>query len=411
MRAYERFLKYVRVNTMACGESETVPSSECQFTLGRALAAELRELGLTDAVCDDKCYVYATLPATAGCEDVPAIGFISHIDTVDDFAGDTVVPQVFENYDGRDIELGHGRYLTVSDFPHLKTLIGKTLITASGDTILGADDKAGIAEIVTLCEGLIASGAPHGKICVGFTPDEEIGRGADCFDVKRFGAVYAYTVDGGAEGGVVYENFNAASAVFEIKGVNIHPGGAKGRMVNAARVAFEINAMLPSLEIPECTEGYEGFYHLCEMEGSVSSARLEYIVRDHGEGRYESRLATLSHIEKLMNERYGEGTVKLTLKEQYRNMLECIKPCMEVVDYAIEATRRAGFTELVGPIRGGTDGARLSFMGLPCPNLGTGAYAGHGPYEHVTAEGMDNSVLILENIVKIYTEKTIKERK
>ncbi len=411
MRAYERFLKYVRVDTTVCSGSDTVPSSECQFALGRALAEELRELGLTDAVCDDKCYVYASLPATPGYERVPAIGFIAHVDTVDDFPGDKVVPQIFENYDGRDIELGHGRYLTVSDFPHLNTLIGRTLITASGDTILGADDKAGIAEIMTLCENIISSNIPHGKICVGFTPDEEIGRGADHFDVERFGAVYAYTIDGGIEGGVVYENFNATSAVFEINGVNIHPGSAKGKMVNAALVACEINAMLPSADIPALTEGYEGFFHLGYIKGTVSSARLEYIVRDHSKERYESRLAALSHIEKTMNERYGKGTVKLTLTEQYLNMLECIKPCMEVVDNAIEATHLAGFVEYTDPIRGGTDGARLSFMGLPCPNLGTGAYAGHGPYEHVTVEGMDNSVLILENIVKIYAEKSINERK
>lgn len=405
MRAYERFIKYVKVDTPACEASETVPSSKCQFDLANALVDELHKIGVENAVCDDKCYVYASIPATKGYEDAVSIGFIAHMDTVEDFPANGIKPKIIENYDGSDVELGNGRFLRASEFSHLADMKGRTLITASGDTILGADDKAGIAEIITLAETIINENIPHGKICIGFTPDEEIGRGADFFDVKNFGADFAYTVDGGLEGEVVYENFNAAGAVFDIVGVNIHPGSSKNKMVNAALVGFEINSMLPTGQTPRDTEGYEGFFHLCSMEGTVASAKLEYIVRDHSFELFEAKLATLRHIEKLINEKYGEGTVKLTIREQYRNMLEKIKPCMHIIDVACEATREAGIEHHTYPIRGGTDGARLSFEGLPCPNLGTGACAGHGPYEHVTAEGMDKVVEILINIVKKYAEK------
>lgn len=405
MRAYERFIKYVKIDTPACEASESVPSSACQFELARALVDELHEIGVDNAVCDEKCYVYASIPATEGYEGAASIGFIAHMDTVEDFPAEGIKPMIIEGYDGGDVELGNGRYLRVSEFPHLSGLKGRTLITASGDTILGADDKAGIAEIITLAETLVNGNIPHGKICIGFTPDEEIGRGADFFDVKRFGAEFAYTVDGGPEGEVVYENFNAAGAVFDIVGVNIHPGASKNKMVNAALVAFEINSMLPTGQTPRDTEGYEGFFHLCSMEGQVSSAKLEYIVRDHSFELFEAKLATLRHIEKLINEKYGQGTVKLTLREQYRNMLEKIKPCMHIIETACDATRQAGIEPRISPIRGGTDGARLSFEGLPCPNLGTAGYAGHGPYEHITAEGMDKVVEILVNIVQKYAEK------
>lgn len=405
MRAYERFIEYVKVNTMADSSSDSVPSSKCQFDLAKILTQELIALGAVDATCDDKCYVYASLPATKGYESAPSIGFIAHMDTVDDFPGDKVCPIIHENYNGEDVELGHGRTLRVSDFPHLQSLKGRTLITASGDTILGSDDKAGVAEILTLVEELVCEDVPHGKICIGFTPDEEIGRGADHFDVEKFGADFAYTVDGGPEGEVVYENFNAASAVFEINGFNIHPGSSKNKMINAALVGFEINSMLPTGQTPRDTEGYEGFYHLCEMKGDVASATLEYIVRDHSAACFEARIATVCHIEKLINEKYGAGTVKLTVTEQYRNMLEMITPCMHIVDNAVKATQMAGIEAHISPIRGGTDGARLSFMGLPCPNLGTAGYACHGPFEHITAEGMDKVVEIMKNIVKVYAEK------
>lgn len=403
MRAYERFLKYVQIGTMSCEDSSSVPSSDRQFTLARLLVEELNGLGI-EAQCDGKCYVYAAIGATAGYENVPAVGFIAHMDTIPDFSGENVVPRVFPNYDGGVLEVGHGISLSPELFPHLKAFEGRTLITASGDTVLGADDKAGVAEILTLAERLTRGDVPHGKICIGFTPDEEIGRGADHFDVARFGADFAYTVDGCAEGEVVYENFNAASASFEVKGFNIHPGSAKGKMINAALVACEINSMLPSGETPRDTEGYEGFYHLCDMSGDCSHARLDYIVRDHDAGRFESKLATLRHIEKLINEKYGVGTATLEIREQYRNMREKIEPCMYVVDIACDATRDAGIEPIIEPIRGGTDGARLSFMGLPCPNIGTGGYACHGPYEHATAEGMDTVVEILLGIVNKVTK-------
>lgn len=398
MRAYERFLEYVKMNTMSCEESGTVPSSAHQFTLAHALVQELKALGI-EAECDDKCYVYAHIDATEGLEKLPAVGFIAHLDTIPDFSGENVCPKVIPDYDGGNVELGHGRVLSPEDFPHLRGLKGRTLITASGDTVLGADDKAGVAEIMTFAERLVAGKFPHGRICIGFTPDEEIGRGADCFDVRRFGADFAYTVDGGPEGEIEYENFNAASAEFSVTGFNIHPGSAKNKMINAALVACEINAMLPAGETPHDTEGYEGFFHLCSMSGDCSKAALDYIVRDHSAGSFEARLATLRHIEKLINEKYGAGTVSLNIREQYRNMKEKIEQCMYVVDIARDATADEGVEPIIVPIRGGTDGARLSFMGLPCPNLGTGGYACHGPFEHITAEGMDKAVDILVSIV------------
>lgn len=398
MRAYERFLEYVKMNTMSCEESDTVPSSAHQFNLAHALVQELKALGI-EAECDDKCYVYAHIDATEGLEKLPAVGFIAHLDTIPDFSGENVRPKVIPDYDGGNVELGHGRVLSPEDFPHLCGLKGRTLITASGDTVLGADDKAGVAEIMTFAERLVAGNLPHGRICIGFTPDEEIGRGADCFDVRRFGADFAYTVDGGPEGEIEYENFNAASAEFSVTGFNIHPGSAKNKMINAALVACEINAMLPAGETPRDTEGYEGFFHLCSMSGDCSKAALDYIVRDHSAGNFDARLATLRHIEKLINEKYGAGTVSLNIREQYRNMKEKIEQCMYVVDIARDATADEGVEPIIVPIRGGTDGARLSFMGLPCPNLGTGGYACHGPFEHITAEGMDKAVDILVSIV------------
>lgn len=405
MKAAERLLNYVKVFTTSDEESTVTPSSARQFDLAHMLVKEMQDMGITDAHVDEKCYIYGTIPATAGCEQVPAIGLIAHMDTAPDFSGEHVNPQIIENYDGTDVTLGtSGRVLTVKQFPHLTSLKGRTLITTDGTTLLGADDKAGIAEILTAAEILLTENRPHGKICIGFTPDEEIGRGADAFDVEKFGADFAYTLDGGIETEVVYENFNAAGAEFVINGVNIHPGDAKDKMVNAAILAMEINQMLPACERPEHTELYEGFYHLCHMEGSVEQAKLSYIVRDHDGGSFAARKKTLQLIAKTMNERYGEGTVSLTITDQYENMDAMVKPHMHLIDNAKAVMRELGLEPDVSPVRGGTDGARLSFMGLPCPNLGTGGHAFHGPYEHITAEGMDAAVQIVLGIIAKYAE-------
>lgn len=407
MRAYQRLLDYVQVYTTSEDEKNQIPSTERQFDLARRLADELRELGVQKVRLDEQCYVYGEIPAEKGLESAPAIGFIAHMDTAPDFSGENVRPQVIENYDGRDVTLGEsGRSLTAAAFPHLPALKGRTLITTDGTTLLGADDKAGIAEIMTMAEEILREELPHGRICLAFTPDEEVGRGADAFDVKGFGADYAYTVDGGPENELEYENFNAAGAKIQIRGFSVHPGDSKNVMINASLVAMEFQSMLPSGDIPACTEGYEGFFHLCSMSGGVSEAQLEYIVRDHSAEMFACRLEMLRHIEKLLNEKYGAGTVTLTIREQYRNMKEKIEPCMHLIDCAKEAIRKAGAEPVTVPIRGGTDGARLSFMGLPCPNLGTGGYAFHGPCEHITAEGMDTVVQILKNIVELYSKKT-----
>ncbi len=406
MKAYERLLKYVSVGTPSDDRSNTVPTSACQFELAKLLVDELHGLGLADAYVDDKCYVYAILPATAGYETATKIGFVAHMDTSPDFNGFDVKPQIIENYDGGEVALGDsGRVLSIDAFPHLPTLKGRMLITTDGTSLLGADDKAGVAEIMTLLEQLIEGNLPHGQISVCFTPDEEVGSGADHFDIPTFDAEFAYTVDGGAEGEVEFENFNACAAKFEVNGFNIHPGTAKDTMINAQLLAMEINAMLPSGQTPRDTTGYEGFYHLCDMNGSVEKATLEYIVRDHSAEKFDERKKTLRRIESEMNEKWGEGTVKLTIKDQYRNMKEQILPCYHLIENALDATRQQGIEPRVCPIRGGTDGARLSYMGLPCPNLGTGGYAFHGPYEHITVEGMDIVVEILKGIVSRYAKR------
>lgn len=405
MKAYERLLNYVVVRTPSDENSETVPSSACQFDLARLLEAEMKELGLTDVILDDQCYLYGKLPATEGLEDKPAIGFIAHMDTVSDFCDHDIKPIVTENYDGGELRLGTSdTILSPKNFPHLAGLKGRTLITSDGTTVLGADDKAGIAEIMTVAEELLKGTMPHGKICIAFTPDEEVGSGADKLDIPAFGAQYAYTADGGCENEIVYENFNASEAVFKIRGFNIHPGEARNKMINAALVGMEINSMLPNLETPAHTELYEGFFHLCEMEGTVENATLQYIIRDHSAASFEARENTLRHIEKIMNEKYGQGTVKLEIHEQYRNMIEKVAPCMQLVDYAKDAIRELGMEPNTDPIRGGTDGAQLSFRGLPCPNLGTGGYAFHGPYEHITAEGMDTAVHVMLGILKRFAQ-------
>ncbi len=415
MQVKERFLKYVSYwttadeNNMEQGEPR-IPSSARQFDLGKALEQELRELGLTNVILTDHCYVYGLLPATEGCEDRPAVGFISHMDTAPDFPGKDVKPQCLSDYDGGDVLLsGSGAYLKVSDFPSLKSLKGRTLITTDGTTLLGADDKAGISEILTAVEEIIASGKPHGDIWVGFTPDEEVGCGANLFDLDYFKAEFAYTLDGDYEGEVAYDNFNASSADFSIQGVNVHPGEAKDIMVNAALVACEIQAMLPPNETPAHTEGREGFFHLTDMKGDVASAELSYIVRDHDKESFENRLHLLHSIETEMNRKYGEKTVTLTITDSYSNMLEVIKGCPHVVEIAKKAISAVGLEPLSRPVRGGTDGARLSFMGLPCPNLGTGGYGFHGPYEHISVEGMETAVKIIQNIVSIIAVGAVSE--
>ena len=405
MRVEERFLKYVSYWTTSDEENEQIPSSDRQFELAKVLEAELHELGLEKVILTDHCYVYGLLPATAGCENVKAIGFIAHMDTAPDYSGKNVKPQVIENYDGKDVLLkGSGAYLKVSDFPELEILAGRTLITTDGTTLLGSDDKAGVAEILTAVEQIIASGAPHGDIWIGFTPDEEVGHGADLFDLDYFKADFAYTLDGDYEGEVAYENFNAADASFQIKGVNVHPGEAKDIMVNAAAVACEIQSKLPETETPSHTEGREGFYHMVGISGDVANAKVAYIVRDHDKAIFETRLNKLRALEIEMNQKYGAGTVDLTISHSYANMLEVIEEHPYTVELAKQAIKNVGLEPLSRPVRGGTDGARLSFMGLPCPNLGTGGYGFHGPYEHVTVEGMNTAIEVIKELVKLTTE-------
>ena len=400
MRAYERLLKYVAVHTASDENSETVPSTMRQFDLAKLLVEEMKELGISDARVDEHCYVYGSLPAAPGCEKAPKIGLIAHMDTAPDFCGENVHPVLIENYDGEDVALGSsGRVLSVKQFPHLKDLKGKTLITTDGTTLLGADDKAGIAEILTVIEELIGKKLPHGPIRIAFTPDEEIGRGPDAFDVPGFDADFAYTVDGGEEGGIEYETFNACSARWQVNGFNVHPGTAKDTMINALSVAIEINSLLPAAEVPEHTEGYEGFYHLMHMDGNVESARMSYIIRDHDRSVFEARKRCMRQIEKYINEKYGAGTAVLTLKDSYYNMAEKILPYPFLTEIPKEAAKEAGLNIRILPVRGGTDGSQLSFMGLPCPNLGTGGYAFHGPFEHTTAEGMDLSVKMIIDIL------------
>lgn len=388
MRAFERFLQYAAIHTRSDETSETVPSTARQFDLARLLVSQLQAMGVADARVDGQCYVYASIPATAGREGDPALGFVAHMDTAD-YEAACVTPVLHPDYDGGPLELG-GLTLSPAMFPHLAGLKGQTLITAGGTTLLGADDKAGVAEIMTMAERVLAEGLPHGKLCIAFTPDEEIGRGADHFDVAGFGARFAYTVDGGTEGEIEYENFNACEADVEIRGVDVHPGSAKDVMVNALLVAMEFGALLPGAETPRCTSGYEGFYHLMKLEGDPTAARMRYIVRDHDAAGFAQRRRTLCQIEKVLNEKWGPGTVALTLRDQYRNMAEIIRQHPELIRRAEDAARKAGLEPRTRPIRGGTDGAALSYMGLPCPNLGTGGHAFHGPYEHITAEAMDH---------------------
>ena len=400
MKLEQRFLNYVSYWTTSDEEGTTNPTSEREFALANVLKEELEEIGLTKVLLSDTCYVYGLLPATTGMEDKKAIGLIAHMDTAPDFCGKDVKPQIIPCYDGKDILLeGSQSYLKVSDFPSLKTLKGHRLITTDGTTLLGADDKAGIAEIVTAVEEIKNSNIPHGDIWVCFTPDEEVGMGPINFDLDYFKADYAYTVDGSYEADIAYENFNAASATFTINGVSVHPGEAKDIMVNAALIACEIACQLPQSETPAHTEGREGFFHLTDMSGDVVSATLSYIVRDHDKDLFASRLAFLRSLEEKMNQLYGANTVTLEIKHSYENMLSVIEKEMYIVDLAKDAIGSVGLEPVSLPVRGGTDGARLSFMGLPCPNLGTGGYAFHGPYEHISVTSMQKVVNILKHII------------
>ena len=431
MKVQDRFLKYVSFTTTSDENCESCPSTKQQFELGKYLAQELIDIGLQQVKIDEHCYVYGLLPATAGHEEDDAIAFISHMDTSPDFSGENVKPQIIENYDGGDVELlGAGRdeqgrakmVLKVADFPTLKSLKGRTLITTDGTTLLGADDKAGIAEIVTAMEELAATDrhaesrgyenlSGHGDIWVCFTPDEEIGRGADLVDLNYMKAKYAYTVDGGYEGDIAYENFNACSAKFIVRGKSVHPGEAKGIMKNASLMAAEIAMALPADETPAMTEGHQGFYHLTDMQGDVSEATLCYIVRDHDQKKFEERQEFLRQVAAKYNskfggtafadankERAGGSAVELQLKHSYSNMLQVIEKCPEVLERARKAIESVGVEPVSEPVRGGTDGAKLSFMGLPCPNLGTGGYGYHGPFEHVTVEAMESVVKIIKII-------------
>ena len=400
MKAYERFLNYVSVPTMSDEESETTPSTKKQLVLGKLLKEELTSLGLSDVKLDEYGYVYATLPANTE-KNEKTIGFIAHMDTSPDAPDENVKPKLVE-YAGGDILLNEERgiYMTVEEYPNIADYKGHLLITTDGTTLLGADDKAGIAEILTMLEKLIERNTPHGTIKVAFTPDEEIGRGADKFDVEGFDADFAYTVDGGAIGELEYENFNAASAKITVHGVSIHPGSAKGKMKNAARIAMEFNALLPEEEIPELTEGYEGFHHLTGMSGEIELAKLSYIIRDHDMEKFKEKKRDFEAAAAVINAKYGEGTLELELCDSYYNMREKIEPEMYIIERAKKAMLKLDIIPLINPIRGGTDGARLSFMGLPCPNLSTGGENFHSRFEFISADVMEVMSEILVEIAK-----------
>lgn len=406
-KVVERFLKYVKYHTTSDENSNTFPSTEGQLIFARELAKELKELGLSEVEVDENGYVTALLPANTD-KKIPTIGFIAHMDTSPDMCGKDVKPQIIENYDGNDIVLNKekGIILSTSEFPELKNYIGKTLITTDGTTLLGADDKAGIAEIITAIEYLINHPEiEHGNVKIAFTPDEEIGRGVDKFNVKKFACDFAYTVDGGELGTIEYENFNAASAKIKIHGRNVHPGTAKGKMKNSILIGIELQNMLPELERPEHTEGYQGFYHLNNFQGTVEETSMYYIIRDFDKQPFSDKKEYIKSIVEALNKKYGEGTVELELKDQYYNMREVIEKHMHIVETAMEAMRSLGIEPKVVPIRGGTDGARLSFMGLPTPNLFTGGHNFHGKYEFIPIHAMEKAVEVIVKIVELYGKK------
>ena len=408
----DRFLRYVAVDTQSDENSESQPSTAKQLNLLRMLRDELLAMGV-EATLDEYGYVMATLPSNIDAQ-VPAVGFISHVDTSPDASGTGVKPQLIPNYDGGPIALKgvEGLFLSPEDFPELLAHKGETLITTDGTTLLGADDKAGVAEIMDAVQYLSSHPeVKHGKICIGFTPDEEIGRGVVKFDVARFGADYAYTMDGGEVGELEFENFNAAAATIRVSGLNVHPGYAKGKMKNAMRIAMEFNDLLPAFEKPEYTEGYEGFYHLIGMKGTVEEAELTYIIRDHSLSLYEERKAFVGRCVDFLNAKWGEGTVRAEIKHQYYNMREQVEPHYQIIETAMEAMRRAGVEPKVQPIRGGTDGANLSFKGLPCPNIFAGGLNFHGKMEWVPLESMEKASAVILNIIDIFSKNSWKKFK
>ena len=405
MELKERFLKYVAINTRSDENSETFPSTAVQWDLLNALVEEMKLLGLEDVTIDKYGYAMGTIPATPGKENAPVIGFLAHVDTAPDMSGENVRPRIIECYDGRDIVLNNALTMRVADFPELSRFVGHTLIHTDGTTLLGADDKAGVAEIMTAAEYLMSHPeVEHGKIRIGFTPDEEIGRGVDFFDVKAFGADFAYTMDGGYEGELEYENFNAASAKIAIQGRNVHPGYAKNKMINAIEVACELNSLVPAVERPQFTEGYEGFYHCVGFNGTVENATISYIIRDHDAELFEQKKRWMYDIVGMLNNKYGQGVLTLTLKDQYYNMRKMVEPHPQVIDNALAAMREADVEPIVRPIRGGTDGARLSFMGLPCPNIFAGGMNFHGKFEYCSLNSMEKAVKVIINLAKIWAK-------
>jgi len=403
-KVIERFLGYVKYDTQSSTSTGTTPSTASQRVLGEAIFEELKRIGMSDVTIDENNYVMATLPANTD-KKIPTIGFVSHMDTAPDYSGKDVKPQMVD-YKGGDIKLNENTVLSPVDFPELNNYIGKTLITTDGSTLLGADDKAGISEIVTAMEYLIANpDIKHGTIKVGFTPDEEIGEGADHFDVEKFAADFAYTVDGGAVGEIEYENFNAAGAEIVINGRNVHPGSAKNKMVNTQQIAMELNGLLPVNERPEYTEGYEGFFMLCDMVGTVEKTTMSYIIRDFFRDTFEEKKVLINDIVELLNKKYGEGTVEISIEDQYYNMKEKVEPVMHIVDTAVEAMKALDIEPIIIPIRGGTDGARLSFMGLPTPNIFTGGHNFHGKFEFIPVESMEKAVETVVKIITLYAEK------
>ena len=405
MELKDRFLKYVSFDTQSSEESDSFPSTEKQLVLLNYLADEMRSLGLEDVVVDKYGYTMGTIPASEGCETAPVIGFIAHVDTSPDMSGKDVKPHVIEEYDGGDIMLNGSLTMRVADFPELKGFVGHTIIHTDGTTLLGADDKAGCAEIMSAAEYLMAHPEiKHGKIRIGFTPDEEIGRGVDYFDVAAFGADFAYTMDGSAEGELEYENFNAASAVVEVQGRNVHPGYAKNKMINAIQVACELNSLIPAVERPEHTEGYEGFYHCVGFGGTVENAKISYIIRDHCSEKFEQKKVYMWSCVDLLKKKYGEEVLTLTLKDQYYNMRKMVEPHPQVIAKAEEAMRMADVEPKIKPIRGGTDGARLSFMGLPCPNIFAGGMNFHGKFEYCSLNTMKKAEQVIINLAQLWAK-------
>lgn len=407
----ERFLRYISIDTASDPESPTQPSSEKQLTLSRLLVKELKEMGVKDVALDQYGYVMATIPSNlpSGTK-VPKIGFIAHVDSAPDAPGDNINPQIIENYDGSDIVINSEKNMIMktAEFPELLKYKGQTIITTDGNTLLGADDKAGIAEIMAAAEYLMTHPEfPRGEIKIGFTPDEEIGRGVDKFDVKKFDADWAYTLDGGEIGELEYENFNAASAKIHIQGRNIHPGYAKDKMINAIILASEFNSLLPVEQRPEFTQHYEGFFHIIRFDGTVENAMIQYIIRDHDFDKFEQKKNLIEESITFMNKKYGNGTFRLELNDQYYNMRKQVEPHYHIVEKAVEAMKMAGVDPNIKPIRGGTDGSRLSYMGLPCPNIFAGGHNFHGRYEYIPLESMEKAFQVILNIVKLYAQENV----